>query len=136
MEHIQRSHPFGVAHLQDKINRQIAKSALGAESLLTLKRADDLSTELTSAKTAGFQILGLENHLPNNKLYQLNDPTLPTKLSNPALLVLGEEVHGIDPTLFPLIDLFLEIPMTGKKESFNVSVATGIALYALQNALT
>lgn len=123
--------PTLLPHIRDKIDHQIAKSALGAESLLTFKRAHDLSVELTSARTAGLQILGLENHLQSDKLYQLDSPVLSAKLSDSALLVLGEEVHGINPALFPLIDLFLEIPMTGKKESFNVSVATGIALYAL-----
>jgi tRNA G18 (ribose-2'-O)-methylase SpoU len=33
-----------------------------------------------------------------------------------------------------LCDDLIEIPMVGKKESFNVSVATGIALYALSSA--
>ena len=42
-----------------------------------------------------------------------------------------EEVNGIDKALYGLIDLFVEIPMKGKKESFNVSVAAGIALALL-----
>jgi tRNA G18 (ribose-2'-O)-methylase SpoU len=47
------------------------------------------------------------------------------------VLLLGEEIHGITPELLDLCDDTLEIPMVGRKESFNVSVATGIALYAL-----
>jgi len=46
---------------------------------------------------------------------------------------LGEEVHGIPPELLQTADTTLEIPMYGQKESFNVSVATGICLYQLTN---
>ena len=49
------------------------------------------------------------------------------------VLILGEEVKGIDYSLYDIIDYFAEIPMKGKKESFNVSVAAGIALYALNS---
>ena len=49
------------------------------------------------------------------------------------VLVLGEEVNGIDYSLYDIIDLFLEIPMKGKKESFNVSVAAGIAMYCIMS---
>jgi len=47
------------------------------------------------------------------------------------VLVLGAEVGGIDYALRDIIDLFVEIPMRGRKESFNVSVAAGVALFAL-----
>ena len=42
-------------------------------------------------------------------------------------------MNGIKYSLYDIIDLFVEIPMKGKKESFNVSVAAGIALYGLNN---
>ena len=47
-------------------------------------------------------------------------------------LVLGEEVHGVSNDILEKCDYLLEIPMCGTKESFNVSVATGIALFALR----
>lgn len=46
-------------------------------------------------------------------------------------LLLGEEVHGIEPDILARCDHIVEIPMRGAKESFNVSVAAGIALYGL-----
>ena len=49
-------------------------------------------------------------------------------LSDKTVLILGEEVNGIDYSLYDIIDLFVEIPMKGQKESFNVSVAAGIAI--------
>ena len=48
-------------------------------------------------------------------------------------ILLGNEVDGISSELLDKVDAILEIPMYGAKESFNVSVATGIALYALRN---
>jgi tRNA G18 (ribose-2'-O)-methylase SpoU len=51
-------------------------------------------------------------------------------------LLLGEEVRGITPELLARCDEVIEIPMHGRKESFNVSVATGIALYALTMSKT
>ena len=40
---------------------------------------------------------------------------------------------GIDYALYDIIDLFVEIPMRGRKESFNVSVAAGIAMFSLNS---
>ena len=49
-------------------------------------------------------------------------------------LLLGEEVNGINPELLGQASTIVEIPMFGQKESFNVSVAAGIALYELAKA--
>ncbi len=47
------------------------------------------------------------------------------------ILILGEEVEGIPAEIRKECDYFLEIPMRGQKESFNVSVAAGIAMWQL-----
>ena len=49
----------------------------------------------------------------------------------PFALLLGNEVRGISKTLLKKCDGVVEIPMRGKKESLNVSVAAGVALFAL-----
>ncbi len=56
----------------------------------------------------------------------LDDIDLPVLIAQ-----LGEEVEGITTSMRALCDDLIEIPMVGRKESFNVSVATGIALYGL-----
>ncbi len=53
----------------------------------------------------------------------------------PLLLVLGEEVNGISKPLQKLCDSFVEIPQYGTKESLNVSVAFGIAVHHIKNAI-
>lgn len=114
-------------HLRAKLTRQIAKTALGAERLVMTSHTNDITTLLVELKSQGFTIAALEQATDS---IELNKYRPPEKLA----LLLGEEVHGIMPELLDLCDVKLEIPMKGRKESFNVSVATGIALYALTNA--
>lgn len=117
-------------HLREKIDKEIHKTALGAEELVKVVSVDDIKTEIVKCRTDGVMIVGLENHI-DAKTYRLDDPNLKEKIGDKIILILGEEVDGIDPELHNLINTFLEIPMRGKKESFNVSVATGVALYGL-----
>ncbi len=120
-------------HLRAKLDKEIHKTALGAEEMLDIYASDDIHFELERCKKQGWQIVGLENNIKNSNLFQLNDMKLKDALSDKIILVLGEEVNGIDYSLHDIIDLFIEIPMKGKKESFNVSVAAGIAMYGIMN---
>ncbi len=118
-------------HIAEKNARQIAKTALGAEKTLPSSKSQDILADLTELKQDGYKILGLENNLKDPRLVQIKNAELGSALPKKAVLILGEEVAGISAELYPLIDNFLEIPMRGQKESFNVSVATGIALFWL-----
>ena len=118
-------------HLREKLDHEIHKTALGAEDLLDIYSSGDIFIELKELHGQGWQIVGLENNIANDNLMQINSPEMKERLSDKVVLVLGEEVNGIDNSLYDIIDLFIEIPMRGKKESFNVSVAAGIAIYAL-----
>ena len=120
-------------HLREKLDREIHKTALGAEDMLDIYSSDDIFSLLNDYKKDGWQIVGLENNISNVPLYLLNDEKLSEKISDKVILVLGEEVDGIDQKLYNQIDLFIEIPMVGQKESFNVSVAAGIAMYGIMN---
>lgn len=118
-------------HLRDKLDKEIHKTALGAEDLLDIYSCGDIFLELEKLHKQGWQIIGLENNIANVPLFSLCDKKLHSTLSDKIVLVLGEEVNGIDNSLYDIIDLFIEIPMKGQKESFNVSVAAGIAIYEL-----
>lgn len=113
-------------HIIDKIERELHKTALDAEKLLNVRYYDDPLAVVTEFRQAGYQILALEQSTSSVNLRDFN-------LTQPALLILGEEVHGIPSELLQTADTTLEIPMHGQKESFNVSVATGICLYQLTN---
>lgn len=122
--------PNLLPHLREKLNHQIAKSALGAEELVPQKLIDDLPSWLEQQKADGWKIIGLENNLsPEEEARKL---ILGSQVNaEKVMLVLGEEVNGIPPEIRALCDYFLEIPMYGHKESFNVSVAAGIAMWEL-----
>lgn len=120
-------------HLREKLDHEIHKTALGAEEMLYIYSSDDIIFDLKDLKKQGWQIVGLENNIENVPIVQLNDKDLKSKISDQVVLILGEEVNGIKNSLYDIIDLFVEIPMRGQKESFNVSVAAGIALYGIMN---
>ena len=109
-------------HIAEKLSMQIHKTALGAESMVPFEYQETL--DLGTLQLAGYRIVGLEQA---DRSEIIDHYKSPKKIA----LILGEEVNGIDPALLAACDDIVEIPMRGKKESFNVSVAAGIALYAL-----
>lgn len=120
-------------HLRAKLDKEIHKTALGAENMLDIYSYGDIITEVGRLRKDGWQIVGLENNIAVNNLIRLDDAKLSERLKDKVVLILGEEVAGIDNSLYDIIDLFIEIPMRGQKESFNVSVAAGIAMYSLMS---
>ncbi|MFZ2126592.1 MAG: TrmH family RNA methyltransferase [Candidatus Microsaccharimonas sp.] len=115
-------HDTRLPHISDKMTAQIHKTALNAETIVPFEYVEELS--LDAYKHRGYRIVALEQ-AENSVL--LNEYTPPAKIA----LLIGEEVHGITPELLAECEDIIEIPMQGQKESFNVSVATGIALYGL-----
>lgn len=109
-------------HIADKMTVQISKTALGAEKLVPYTFNE--TPPLDELKNNGYHVIGLEQ---DERSINLSDLVVPKKL----VLLLGEEVAGISTELRDECDTLVEIPMKGKKESFNVSVAAGIALYGL-----
>lgn len=120
-------------HLREKLDKEIHKTALGAENMLDIYSSDDIYSDIKKMRSNGWQIVGLENNIKDFTPVKLNDKELGKHLSRKIILLLGEEVDGIDYSFYDIIDSFVEIPMSGKKESFNVSVAAGIAIYVIMN---
>lgn len=114
----------GLPHVRKKLTAELHKTALGAESIVKLSYRDSVNLLLDSLKQDGYRVVGLEQ---SSKSIALPAYKAPAKVA----LLLGEEVDGITPDLLAKCDDLIEIPMFGQKESFNVSVATGIALYQL-----
>lgn len=120
-------------HLRAKLNRQIEKSALGAEKLVPQSSVNNLPAWLQAKAKEGWCVIGLENNLSSSELSQQIILGQKADLGQKVVLVLGEEVNGIPAEIRAQLANFLEIPMRGQKESFNVSVAAAIALWALLN---
>lgn len=114
-------------HIAERVNFQIHKTALGAENSVNWRRIDDLKAELAQLRQAGYILCALEQLDGAVSLNQY-------KPSEKIALVLGNEVSGVDDQLVGMMDVCLEIPMRGQKESFNVAVAGAIALYHLTTA--
>jgi len=109
-------------------NPKIAKTSLGAEtSVPAVKHADGLIF-CNSWKEAGGEVWALEGGEQAKALYSINRSDLPRRL----LLVVGNELTGVDPDILKLCDRVVFLPMVGFKGSLNVAVAFGIAVYTLR----
>lgn len=108
-------------HISEKLTAQIHKTALGAENLVPFRYVDGIATYLDMLN---MPLIALEQSSGSTPLPAFSPP-------DALALLLGEEVHGIPTDLLQRCDKTVEIPMCGKKESFNVSVAAGIALYEI-----
>lgn len=103
---------------------EITKTAIGAEEHVKWKKVDNEIEQIHQLKSRGYKILALEqteNSIPIHE-YDIS--------GDPVCLILGNEVTGVDEDLLPEIDAAVEIPQFGMKHSLNVSVASGVALYA------
>jgi tRNA G18 (ribose-2'-O)-methylase SpoU len=106
----------------DRAEKLLAKTALGAEQSLQFDYASTLTQAIQALQTDGYNIYALEQSDDSHNLLDFTP-------QHPWALVVGHEREGVQN--LDLMDATLEIPMRGSKESLNVSVATGIALYRL-----
>lgn len=104
--------------------KEIAKSALGAEKKVSWKQAASVRDLIRELQQRGVQVIALE------QCAQAADYKTVVPSENAALIV-GNEIDGVSPDALELADVCIDIPMHGSKESLNVSVATGIALFRL-----
>lgn len=109
-------------HIAQKLTNQIHKTALGAEELVPWQHLSDVASCIATLKADGYTVVALEQ---SKDSVNLSTYHAPEKIA----LVLGREVEGIDPTVLQLCDTTIEIPMLGRKESFNVVQAAAMALY-------
>lgn len=112
-------------HLANKIDRQIHKTALGAEQLINWEHIEDTDSLLDALRKKGFAITALEQGPSTKPLPQFKTP-------DRVVLIVGNEVSGIEADVLASVDHVLEIPMLGKKESFNVVQAAAMALYHMR----
>ncbi len=97
------------------------KTSAGALHHLPVCRVKSLKEAMKELKENGIQIVACTEKGSLN-IYEVN-------LSTPTALLLGSEEDGIGPQLLKEVDVIARIPMKGKIESLNVSVAAGIAIY-------
>ncbi len=105
---------------------RMAKSALGAENFVPWEHRPSAVKLIKDLRLKKTKIVALENIQGAISIRKF-------KPKFPLALVLGEEVRGVSSPILKLCDQVVGIPMLGKKESLNVSVAFGIAAYAIRN---
>ncbi len=111
-------------HVVQRATNQIRKTALLAEKSVAWHHTDDIDVLLDEFRTNGYLIAALEQADGSVALSDFNPPAK-------TVLILGNEVDGVDKKLLKRTDVILEIPMRGRKESFNVAAAAAMALYHL-----
>jgi 23S rRNA (guanosine2251-2'-O)-methyltransferase len=110
-------------------HREITKSALGAEDAVDWEHAADIRLLVASLRAKGYKVASIEQ----------TDGSIPLADFKPTdgerwVVVLGNEVDGVHPEVVAQSDVAVEIPQFGTKHSLNISVASGIVLYALVGA--
>lgn len=103
---------------------EISKTALGAEESVSWRYVPDAIKEVEKLKGENWKILCLEQTHNSESLDDFN-----IKKGDKYLLVLGNEVEGVDQRIVDMSDVVLEIPQYGVKHSLNVSSSGSIALW-------
>ena len=121
---------FGVKHIHltgytaSPPREEIHKTALGADEWIPWSQDLSPLEVLSRRKKEGYEVVSLE-------ITSGSVPIGTFKPKKPVCLVVGHEVTGVPPEILAASDAIVHIPMIGKKESLNVSVALGIALFSL-----
>lgn len=104
--------------------KEISKTALGAEAWIPWSKTNDPMIVIGKLKKDGYRIVALEKTKGSVPIQEYAN-------SDRVCLILGHEILGVPDDLLKESDAIVHIEMQGKKESLNVSVAAGIAMYAL-----
>lgn len=108
--------------------KDVAKSALGAEETVLWESVPDIFELLEKLQAENVQLVAVEQFEQSVDYKTIN-------VDSPTAFLFGNEVTGLPADVLQKVDLVAEIPMHGTKESLNVSVSVGIALFRiLQNS--
>ncbi|HKJ83677.1 MAG TPA: 23S rRNA (guanosine(2251)-2'-O)-methyltransferase RlmB [Mariprofundaceae bacterium] len=110
-------------HAADLGSPVVAKSACGALSRLPVIRVTNLARIIQTLQEKGFWIVGLAG--------EVQDSLYDARLDGAVGMVMGGEGKGLRRLVRDSCDHLVRIPMPGRVESLNVSVATGVALFEM-----
>lgn len=106
-------------------HRGLHKTALGSQDTVDWEQMQDAAVIVQNLKSSGYTIAALEI---------TDEPMLPSDVTlahYPLCLIVGNEISGVQDELISMADFALELPQWGAKQSMNVSVAYGVAIYDL-----
>jgi len=104
-----------------QINADAMKASAGALSKIPVCREGSLVNVVNYLRSSGVRLLAAD--------LEAKRPVFQTDLTVPVALVMGAEDEGISHAVARMMDERFIIPQKGSTDSFNVSVAAGIALY-------
>jgi tRNA G18 (ribose-2'-O)-methylase SpoU len=111
-------------------HKEIHKSAIGATQSVSWSYEESAFNAVQRLKSEGWKILVIEQ-----TKYSVALQNVQVKEGDKYVVVMGNEVDGVDSELLKLADLSIEIPQFGTKHSLNVSVCAGIVLWHLSDQL-
>lgn len=106
-----------------RLRAPFAKVALGAEKSILWKKISSTPALLRALRKEGYKIFAVEQAKGSKPYFRIS------KIYRKIALIFGNEVAGLPPRILKEADGILEIPLAGKKESLNVSVAAGIVIF-------
>ena len=109
----------------DRFGRPVAeiiKTSLGASAMVPWEQSDDVVSVIQTLKSNGVEIVAIEQSVAAVSLYDF----IPAP---DVAYIFGNEITGVPKDVLAICDRVVEIPMSGQKESLNVSVTVGIVLF-------
>ena len=107
-----------------RVNKKLIKASLGAEEFAKWEMVINFSNLLKKLKKENYKLLALEQDSKSVNYKKV-------KFANKMAIIVGNEVRGLEKSILNKVDIIAEIPMRGRKESLNVSVAFGIFVFNL-----
>jgi len=108
-----------------RLPKKVSKTGLGAEKIVPFEYCRQTGQLINKLKESKINIIALEQ---NKKAISYRK----FKSKFPLALIIGNEVKGISPKILEKCDKIIFLPMSGQKESLNVSVAFGVAGYYIK----
>jgi tRNA G18 (ribose-2'-O)-methylase SpoU len=122
---IARVHLCGITPTPD--HPRLRKTALGADASVPWDYSSSGLASAADLQARGFRLWALEGGDRSGSIFSCTSGLS----SEPVVLVIGNEVCGVDPAIISLCERVLGIPMQGVKTSLNTAVAFGIAVFTL-----
>ena len=113
----------------DRFGRErtdLHKAALGAEKTVTWEHCSTALSVVTSLKLEGYTVIAIEQD-SSSVDYKSVTP------SGKTAFIFGNEVDGVSHDVLKQSDFVTHVPMIGEKESLNVSVCFGVAMFRFLN---
>lgn len=108
----------------DIYNPKAIRSSMGGVLRMNICNVDDLCAELKALKSKGYMICST---VPDNNAMKITE----IDFSLPSVCVIGNEANGVEDEIKAASDLLITIPMLGRAESLNASVAASITMWEM-----